>query len=95
MHPKERLRLHRPETVRKEVLKTKRNAGKDTHRRKKQEIENKVLAERLSHINTQVYASSKSLKGTDRKKSFKDGVKDEFDGIDNTAAERAIRPIIV
>lgn len=74
------------DTLTLELLKTKRNAEKDALRCKKLEIENKVLAERLSLMNAQTYASSKSLKGIDRKKSCKGkhDDKDDFDGTPQT-----------
>ena len=76
------------DTLTSELLKTKRNAEKDALRCKKLEIEDKVLAERLSLMNTQTYASSKSLKGIDRKKSSKGkhDDKDDFDGTPQSLA---------
>lgn len=49
---------------------------------KKLEIENNVLAERLSLMNSQVYSSSKSFKGIDPKKSCRGKYDDtdDFDG---------------
>ena len=49
---------------------------------KKLEKKHNALVERLSLMNTQTYASSKSLKGIDRKKTVKGkhDDKDDFDG---------------
>lgn len=76
------------DTLTSELLKTKRNAEKDALGCKKLEIENKVLAERLSLMNAQTYASSKILKGIDRKKSSKGkhDDKDDFDGTPQSLA---------
>lgn len=52
---------------------------------KKLEKERNALIERLSLVNTQTYASSKSLKGIERKKTVK-GKHDDKDDFDGTAA---------
>lgn len=55
---------------------------------KKLEKERNALIERLSLVNTQTYASSKSLKGIERKKTVK-GKHDDKDDFDGTAAAPA------
>lgn len=55
---------------------------------KKLEKERNALIERLSLVNTQTYASSKSLKGIERKKTVK-GKHDDKDDFDGTAAAQA------
>lgn len=56
------------------------NIGIRTLEYKKLEKAYKALAERLSLMNTQTYASSKSLKGIDRKKVLK-GKHDDKDDV--------------
>ena len=58
---------------------------------KKLEKKHNALVERLSLMNTQTYASSKSLKGIDRKKAVKGkhDDKDDFDGTPTAPASEA------